>query len=101
MKPRERLSMFYYTLLAYCANIHISWRDPSLTWAFIAAITNDPLIKQGLFPSPGTNVSTSKGGGKPKTNHHYMVTVAIFGEHNVYKDTCKRTQRKGCVGEKG
>ena len=89
MKPRERLSMFYYTLLAYCANIHISWRDPSLTWAFIAAITNDPLIKQGLFPSPGTNVSTSKGGGKPKTDHHYMVTVAIFGEHDVYKDTFK------------
>ena len=104
MMSRERLSEFYYSLLAYCANIRIlSWRDPSLTWALIAAITDDPLIKQGLFPSPGANVSTSKGGGKPKTDHHYAVALAIFGEHDVYKDTfalAKGPKEKAVWGKK-
>jgi hypothetical protein len=58
----------------------------SLTWSLITAITNDPVIKQGLFPSPGANVSTAKGGGKPKTNHHYAVAQAVFGENADYQD---------------
>ena len=75
--------MFY---LAHHTNIFESWRDLSLTWALISAITDDPIIKQGLFPSPGAHVSTSKGGGKPKTNHHYVVALVIFSEHSIYHD---------------
>ena len=45
-----------------------SWKDPNLMWSLIAAITNDATIKQGLFPIPGANVSTSKG---PKTELNY------------------------------
>ena len=72
--------------LARHTNTCKSWRDASLTWALISAITDDPVVKQGLFPSPGANVSTSKGDGKPKTDHHYAVALAIFGEHEVHQD---------------
>jgi hypothetical protein len=34
-------------------------------------------------------VSTSKGGGKPKTDHHYTVALAIFGKHEAYRDAFK------------
>ena len=76
--------MFY---LAHHTNTFESWRDSSLTWALISAITDDPIIKQGLFPSPGVHVSTSKGSGKLKTDHHYAVVLAIFSEHSVYRNT--------------
>ena len=75
--------MFY---LAHHTNTFESWRDSSLTWALISAITDDPIIKQGLFPSPGAHVLTSKGSGKPKTDHHYAVTLAIFSEHSIYRN---------------
>jgi hypothetical protein len=57
-----------------------------LTWSLIAAITDDAAIKQGLFPSPGANVSTSKGGGKPKTDHQYALAVTLFSEHPKYSE---------------
>jgi len=82
-----KLSTFFFcSHLARHTNAYLSWRDPSLTWALISAITDNPIIKQGLFPSPGANVSTSKGGGKPKTDHHYAVALAIFGEHEAHGD---------------
>lgn len=34
-------------------------------------------------------MSTAKGGGKPKTDHHYAVALAIFGEHEAYHDAFK------------
>ena len=34
-----------------------SWKDVALSEALISAITNDLMIKQALFPSPGLNVS--------------------------------------------
>ena len=50
----------------------------------ITAISDDPEIKQGLFPSPGGNVSTQNGGGKPKTEHQWAICVALFKDHPVY-----------------
>ena len=47
-----------------------SWKDQDLAWQLINAIRDDPIIKQGLFPSPGGNVSTTKGGGLSKAHHH-------------------------------
>jgi hypothetical protein len=81
-----RLSVSLFFSHSHHTNVFGSWRDSSLTWALISAITDDPIIKQGLFPSPGANVSTSKGGGKPKTDHHYAVALAIFGEHEAHRD---------------
>ena len=39
-----------------------SWTE-SLTWSLITAITDDDIVRQGLFPERGANASTSKGGG--------------------------------------
>jgi hypothetical protein len=66
-----------------------SWKDADLTWSLISAITDDPAIKQGLFPSPGANVSTSKGGGKPKTDHQFALAAALFSEHPKYCEVFK------------
>lgn len=62
-----------------------SW-DDQLTWALITAITDNPIIKQGLFPSPGANVSTTKGGGLRKTDHHWALCREIFSHHQKYEE---------------
>jgi hypothetical protein len=61
-----------------------SWKDVALSEALISAITNDPMIKQALFPSPGSNVSGSKGGGKPKTDFHWQLCQILFTDHETY-----------------
>ena len=38
----------------------------------------DPIIKHGLFLSPGANVSTAKGGGLSKAHHHKELESRIF-----------------------
>ncbi|KAH9976900.1 hypothetical protein BJV74DRAFT_781587, partial [Russula compacta] len=55
----------------------------------IFAITDDATIKQGLFSSPGANVSTLKGGGKPKTDHQFVLAVILFSEHPKYCEVFK------------
>jgi hypothetical protein len=42
------------------------------------------MIKQGLFPSPGANVSTKKGGGKGKTDHQWAMCKVMFTNHETY-----------------
>ncbi|KAH9984742.1 hypothetical protein BJV74DRAFT_797146 [Russula compacta] len=69
--------------------VKIDWKDADLTWLVISASTDDATIKQGLFPSPGANVSTSKGGGKPKTDHQFALAVALFSEHPKYCEVFK------------
>jgi hypothetical protein len=61
-----------------------SWKVKELTWSLLTALTDDPVIKQGLFPSPGANVSTAQGGGKKKTDHHYALATALFATHPDY-----------------
>ncbi|KJA22275.1 hypothetical protein HYPSUDRAFT_109804, partial [Hypholoma sublateritium FD-334 SS-4] len=62
-------------------NIHSSWNSDNLSEQLIAAITDDPDIKQGLFPSPGANVSTTKGGGKRKSFWQRKLAEILFAEH--------------------
>ncbi|KAG1753547.1 uncharacterized protein EDB91DRAFT_1242530 [Suillus paluster] len=50
--------------------------------ALLSAITDDPDIKQGLFPSPGTN---PRAGGKTKATYHWALCVILFKEHPDYK----------------
>ncbi|KDQ17168.1 hypothetical protein BOTBODRAFT_90706, partial [Botryobasidium botryosum FD-172 SS1] len=59
----------------------------ALTWQLIRIIENTPEIKQGLFPPPGAHVSTSKGGGKAKSDHHWAICELLFAhsENPAYK----------------
>jgi hypothetical protein len=50
----------------------------------LTAITDDEQIWQGLFPTVGSNVSTSKGGGKKKVDFQWALCVALFKEHPKY-----------------
>jgi hypothetical protein len=61
-----------------------SWSDVDLTWALISAITDDEIIRQGLFPGHGSNVSTSRGGGKKKIDHQYELAKHLFWDHEKY-----------------
>ncbi|KAJ3964110.1 hypothetical protein EV361DRAFT_812588, partial [Lentinula raphanica] len=46
----------------------------------ISCITENEVIKNGLFPGPGANVSSAKGGGLSKTEHQFNAFEAAFGE---------------------
>ena len=50
-----------------------------MTSALIAEIQENEEIKRGLFPPPGGNASTAKGGGKTKKDHHLALAKALFG----------------------
>ncbi|KAF8168376.1 hypothetical protein B0H34DRAFT_646167, partial [Crassisporium funariophilum] len=50
----------------------------------ISTITNNPKIKQGLFPAPGGNTSSAKGGGAKKNHWHWKVAKALFSKHPNY-----------------
>ena len=58
--------------------------DQKLSWSLITAITDNPTIKQGLFPSPGANLSSPKGGGKLKTEYHQQLCDDLFTQHPEY-----------------
>jgi len=62
-----------------------SWKDVALSEALISVITNNLMIKQALFPSPGSNVSGSKGGGKPKMDFHWQLCQILFTDHETYR----------------
>ncbi|EIN04728.1 hypothetical protein PUNSTDRAFT_138373 [Punctularia strigosozonata HHB-11173 SS5] len=67
-------------------NDNIWEKNPDLTWSLISAVEDNEDIKQALFPGVGANVSTGRGGGKPKTEFQYMVAAEVFGKHDSFKD---------------
>jgi hypothetical protein len=69
-----------------------SWKDVALSEALISAITNDPMIKQALFLSPGSNISGSKGGGKPKTDFHWQLCQILFTDHEMYGPALRKAE---------
>lgn len=44
------------------------------------AITDNPAIRQGLFPAPGKNASTQDGGGRKKMAFCWDLAVIVFPE---------------------
>ncbi|KAL0056819.1 hypothetical protein AAF712_016568 [Marasmius tenuissimus] len=68
------------------AEADIDWSDVSLSEAIVSAIISNSVIKQVLYPSPGSNASTANGGGMKKTEAQQMVAEEVFGEHPVYKE---------------
>ncbi|KAI0342949.1 hypothetical protein BDW22DRAFT_1344800 [Trametopsis cervina] len=61
----------------------IDW-DQTLTWALVSTITDNENIRQALFPGPGANPSTAKGGGKTKTEAHALLAEILFADHEAY-----------------
>lgn len=47
-------------------------------------ITNDAIIKQGLFPAPGTKTEASNT--KAKGNYCWDLCKAVFEDHPEYKE---------------
>jgi len=83
-------------LTSYLSLTIKSWKDVALSETFISAITNDgPMIKQALFPSPGSNVSGSKGGGKPKMDFHWQLCQILFTDHKTYGPALHKAE--GCT----
>jgi hypothetical protein len=67
-----------------------------LNWSLIAAIEDNSVIKQGLFPLPSETKSVKKG-GKPKTEYQWVLAMALFGTHIKYKEVfaqAKTTKEK-------
>ena len=69
-----------------------------LNEALISAITDDPRIKQALFPSLGSNVLGSKGGGKPKTDFHWQLCQILFTNHDTYGVALRKVEE--CTDQK-
>lgn len=65
-------------------NIRINWTT-TLSCSLVMEILEDSHIRDGLYPKPGSNNSTVKGGGLPKTDHHFALYTCLFGEIPVHK----------------
>ncbi|KAJ7445024.1 hypothetical protein B0H11DRAFT_2341698 [Mycena galericulata] len=66
--------------------LDVDWKDPDLSSKLVALIMESKDIKQSLYPPCGPNVSTTKGGGKPKTTAQFDLFVLLLGEDDKYKD---------------
>ncbi|KAF8189655.1 hypothetical protein BJ912DRAFT_966029 [Pholiota molesta] len=73
------------------ANCKIDWTDADLNFTLLNAITNDRDIKEGLYPSPGGNMTTIKSGGNKKRVWQWKLAVEIFQAHPKYKAAFSRT----------
>ncbi|KAJ3727610.1 hypothetical protein C8R42DRAFT_656032 [Lentinula raphanica] len=62
----------------------LKWTD-ELVQIMLAELTDNPEIKQGLFPGPGTvgldndGAPVTKSNSRPKKEYHYMLAEAVFG----------------------
>ncbi|KAF8987087.1 hypothetical protein BDQ17DRAFT_1335241 [Cyathus striatus] len=52
-------------------------------------MTTDMKIKNSLFPPPGGHLSTTKGGGKKKTDWHWKLAIAMFEKHDIFGESFK------------
>ncbi|VDC03503.1 unnamed protein product [Peniophora sp. CBMAI 1063] len=52
--------------------------DMAKSFALIAAVTDDKVIKNIIYPGPGAHASTKNGGGKKKTLGYRMCHEALF-----------------------
>jgi hypothetical protein len=54
--------------------------------AILAYILVDRFVRMKLFPSPGQNVSSAEGGGKPKTWAYWLIVRNCLGKMSEYAD---------------
>ncbi|KAJ7128002.1 hypothetical protein C8R44DRAFT_554394, partial [Mycena epipterygia] len=57
-----------------------SWSDAARSEALVARIYEDRDIKRALYPPPGPNASTAKGGGKTKVAAQWQLCCNLLGE---------------------
>lgn len=60
----------------------------------VNGIRENTNIQNILFPGKGENVSTTKGGGKPKTEGHWLLAQAVFGDDEKYRAALKACKAK-------
>ncbi|KAJ7759920.1 hypothetical protein B0H16DRAFT_1456634 [Mycena metata] len=60
----------------------VQWNN-ELSHQLISCIVGSAIIKRALFPPPGPNASTTKGGGKTK----------LYGDNPKYKDTIEEAKK--------
>ncbi|KAJ7434202.1 hypothetical protein B0H11DRAFT_1664722, partial [Mycena galericulata] len=71
-----------------------SWSEPALSQALIACIMEDRDIKRALYPPPGPNASTAKGGGKTKTESQWQLCLNLLGEDPKYQEALDAVKTK-------
>ncbi|KAE9387910.1 hypothetical protein BT96DRAFT_947992 [Gymnopus androsaceus JB14] len=71
---------------------HVRWND-ALVEILLKELMDNPEIKQGLFPAPGTvgrdqeGNPVTKSNSRPKNEYYFMLAQAVFGDENSkYKD---------------
>ena len=62
-----------------------------MSWALVSALEENSVIRQGLFPMPGSNTSVAKGGSKRKIEYQYDLAKELFETHEDYKETFMQT----------
>jgi hypothetical protein len=80
-----------------------SWSDQTLTQDLIARIIENAIIKRALFPPPGPNASTAKGGGKTKSSAYWQLCLLLLGDNPKYKaalDAVSTTKDQTAWGNK-
>ncbi|THU76361.1 hypothetical protein K435DRAFT_879312 [Dendrothele bispora CBS 962.96] len=76
-------------------SISVTWTE-ALHDTIIKEITDNPEIKQGLFPSPGTVVYDADGNivksnSKPKTEYHWKLARLVFEQDEKYEEVFEAT----------
>ncbi|KAJ7107037.1 hypothetical protein C8R44DRAFT_885708 [Mycena epipterygia] len=77
--------------------LEVNWKDPELSVKLLALIMEHKHIKQSLYPPCGPNASTTKGGGKTKSNAQWDLFVLLLGKDSKYKDAlakCKAPKKQ-------
>jgi hypothetical protein len=78
-----------------CHSLSLGFTDPNrwtneLSHSLIAEITNSAVIKQGLFPAPGTKSQPSNTA--VKNDYLWMLCEAVFEEHPDYEKVFPKIQ---------
>ena len=97
--PKEfEVEIEYVTKCRPLSRIYIKYHrwTKDLTWKLVNGILDDAEVKQGLFPTPGGNLSLLKGGSKNKSDYHWALANIIFEDDPVFgpKISAKDADRK-------
>ncbi|KAJ6622112.1 hypothetical protein B0H10DRAFT_1944944 [Mycena sp. CBHHK59/15] len=64
----------------------LDWSDPALSQALISCIMQDRDIKRALYPPPGPNALTARGGGKTKTSSQWQLCLNLLRDDPKYNE---------------
>ncbi|KAJ3817216.1 hypothetical protein F5880DRAFT_1511972 [Lentinula raphanica] len=61
----------------------VDW-TPELSLSMLTIILEDREIKMGLYPGAGQHASTKNSGGKPKTDHQFVIAEALWKHESFW-----------------